>query len=164
MSVESFVKGMIGEVQTRITQELLDPRKHKSYNNILIKTEDDSTQIDHIIVSRYGIFVVETKRWDEHCYIYAGEKNSQWTVYNRGKKYFVQNPLRQNYKHRMMLSEYLVVESEKIFSIVYIWGGCKFRKGIPENVICEKSALSNGIGYIKEIAKRKRRIILSRGS
>ena len=30
-------------------------------NNITLKVDDGTTQVDHILVSRYGVFVIETK-------------------------------------------------------------------------------------------------------
>jgi hypothetical protein len=30
-------------------------------NNVTLKTVDGTTQIDHILVSRFGVFVIETK-------------------------------------------------------------------------------------------------------
>jgi hypothetical protein len=39
----------------------LDIKKYYIFNNLTLKTKDGSTQIDHVVVSPYGIFVIETK-------------------------------------------------------------------------------------------------------
>ena len=58
----SFFKGFIGEVIINIVSTLfLDKKKYHLIKNVTLPTEEGSTQIDHIIVSEYGIFVVETK-------------------------------------------------------------------------------------------------------
>ena len=80
MSIESTFKGFIGEAQTKLVQTILDPKYHRKYDNVLIKNADDSTQIDHVIVSRYGIFVVETKRWNSDSVIYGSLHDKTWTV------------------------------------------------------------------------------------
>jgi restriction system protein len=57
-----FFKGFIGEVIINITTSLfLDKKKYHLIKNVTLPTDDGTTQIDHIIVSQYGIFVVETK-------------------------------------------------------------------------------------------------------
>ncbi|MDD5604334.1 MAG: NERD domain-containing protein [Dehalococcoidales bacterium] len=155
MSIESTFKGFIGEAQTKLVQTILDPKYHRKYDNVLIKNADDSTQIDHVIVSRYGIFVVETKRWNSDSVIYGSLHDKTWTVFINGGKFSYPNPIRQNYKHKIMLSEYLSIPPENVFAIVYIWGGCKFKKEKPQGVICETSAFSNGYSYIKEIVSHK---------
>ncbi len=39
----------------------LDPPKYKAINVLMLKTEGKTSQIDHVVVSNYGVFVIETK-------------------------------------------------------------------------------------------------------
>jgi len=39
----------------------LDKNIYTLFKNVTLPTEDGTTQIDHVIVSRYGVFVIETK-------------------------------------------------------------------------------------------------------
>ncbi|MDZ7793905.1 MAG: nuclease-related domain-containing protein [Spirochaetia bacterium] len=57
------IKGHIGE--SRIAGQLnkLDDKEYKVLNNIFIRTSKGSSQIDHIVISTYGIFVIETKNY-----------------------------------------------------------------------------------------------------
>ena len=57
------IKGAIGE--SRIARQLskLKDDQYKILNDVLIKTGDRSSQIDHIVVSVYGIYVIETKNY-----------------------------------------------------------------------------------------------------
>lgn len=64
-----------------------------------------STQIDHVIVSRYGIFCLETK--SHQGYIYGNEKSEKWKQYLGNKNYSFYSPIRQN-KHHVMSLEYLL--------------------------------------------------------
>ena len=56
-----------------------------------------ATQIDHIVISQWGIFVIETKTYSG--WVFGDAKSAQWTVSHFRRKDRFQNPLRQNYKH-----------------------------------------------------------------
>lgn len=61
----------------------------------MVKTSDNKThQINHIIVSKYGIFVIETKQ-----YIKGNNFDKSWLIKNGNKNFYVNNPLHQNYGH-----------------------------------------------------------------
>lgn len=90
-------KGIIGEFLVNIAARLkLDKKQYHLIKNVTLQTEDGTTQIDHIIVSEYGIFVVETKNMKG--WIFGDEKQKSWTqkIYKYTNKF--QNPLYQNYK------------------------------------------------------------------
>lgn len=75
-------------------------------NDVIMKTKTGTTQIDHIIVSVYGIFVIETKN---HTGVIFGSDNSRyWTqvLYNGAHKLFF-NPVVQNFGHIRQLSKLL---------------------------------------------------------
>ena len=62
MSLPSRFKGWLGEVLGSLSQViLLDRKVYRAINNMTIAGSDGTTQIDHVIVSRFGIFVVEAK-------------------------------------------------------------------------------------------------------
>ena len=140
------IKGWVGEVKTRLSQKVfLDSKVYTTFSNFIIKDEQGSTQIDHITVSKYGIFVVETKDWTGR--IYGNERDAKWTQNIYGNKKQFQNPLHQNYRHTMSLSKYLDIQKEKIHSIVMVWGDCKFKTKMPENVI--RGGIQGDTDYIK---------------
>jgi restriction system protein len=153
MSLKSIFKGWIGELKTTAAESLLlDSNTYQVYNNVLIPTYQATTQIDHIIVSRYGIFVLETK--DKTGWIFGNEDNKEWTQVIYHKKYHFQNPLRQNYLHTKSLSEYLGVDHNKIFPLIVFWGDCKFKTTMPPNVV-------KGVFAPTDYIKRKTQVILS---
>lgn len=58
----AWFKGVMGEALVNLSARLfLDKNKYHLIRNVTIPTGDGTTQIDHIIVSRFGVFVVETK-------------------------------------------------------------------------------------------------------
>lgn len=143
MSLKSLFKGWVGEVQGTIAKKIfMDAAIYTDINNVTIPTANGTTQIDHVIVSRYGIFVVETKNMDG--WIFGDEKNPQWTQSLFGKKFKFQNPLHQNYRHTKALSDFLGIDHDKIFSVVMFWGEGEFKTPMPPNVM-----RSGYISYIK---------------
>jgi restriction system protein len=155
MSLDAILKGFGGELKTRFINWLFLGEDYKIFNNILIEVNQISTQIDHIIVSKYGIFAVETK--DKTGWIFGDEFQPEWTQTIFGHKQQFQNPLRQNYRHTKSLSELLDIDHEKIHSLIIFWGDCEFKTNMPLNVI--KGGLFNG--KFKEYILSKRDVLLS---
>jgi restriction system protein len=143
MAIESFIKGKIGEIKTNLAQILfLDLKEYHIFNNVLLKANHGTTQIDHIIVSKYGIFVIETKNWNG--WIYGKRDDDYWTHVFFKAKHKLQNPLHQNYLHTKSLAEVLKINHNLMFPVVKFWGKCSFKTSMPEGVL--KSGLTR---YIK---------------
>ncbi len=54
-----WFKGVLGEFQVNLLLKLFLPKdKYHLIKNVTLPTEDGSTQIDHILVSKYGVFVI----------------------------------------------------------------------------------------------------------
>lgn len=78
---------------------------YKLLNDIMIKGKSGTSQIDHILIGKKGIFVIETK--DYSGLIYGEEYSKYWTqIINRSNNQFY-NPIRQNYGHVKSLERYL---------------------------------------------------------
>lgn len=57
-----WFKGLFGEMMVKLAAKLGLPSKtYHPFHNVALPTPDGTTQIDHIFVSAFGIFVVETK-------------------------------------------------------------------------------------------------------
>ena len=152
-SLKGLYKGWDGELTVKLSHWLyLNKKTYHVFNNVTLPLFDvGTTQIDHIIVSIYGIFVVETKNMNG--WIYGKEKEPKWTQVFFSKKYPFQNPLRQNYKHIKTISEILKIPENKFHSIVFFIGDCELKTKMPENVFLK--------GYTKYI-KSKTEIILTK--
>ena len=70
-------KGKRGEKQVATLLTLLPKDKYKVINDLLIQKGGYSTQIDHVVISIYGVFVIETKYY--RGWIYGGENSEFWT-------------------------------------------------------------------------------------
>lgn len=127
-------KGVIGECIVNISAKvMLDSSVYHLCKNVTLPTEDGTTQIDHIIVSRFGVFVIETKNYAG--WIFGNENQKMWTQkFHRSSNRF-QNPLHQNYKHVRTLESILGLEKELIYSVVVFVGDSTFKTEMPDNVV-----------------------------
>ena len=71
--------------------------EYEIFNNVIVGREGHTSQIDHIVISKYGIFVVETKNYKG--WIFGKADSYYWTQNIYGHKYNLYNPLFQNKKH-----------------------------------------------------------------
>ncbi|MGP4716503.1 NERD domain-containing protein [Psychrobacter sp. T6-6] len=138
MSLKSSFKGFLGETVINVAMWLkLEKDIYHRLNSITLpKDKGGSTQIDHVIVSVYGIFVIETKNYKG--WIYGSEKQKQWTqVFPNGSKFKFQNPLRQNYLHIKTLADLLGLDLSYFHSMIAFIGECelKTRDELPEHVL-----------------------------
>lgn len=148
----AWFKGVLGEFFVNVLAKiLLDKRVYHLIKNVTLPAEDGTTQIDHIIVSRYGIFVVETKNMKG--WIFGSPNQKTWTqkIYKNSRNF--QNPLHQNYKHVKTLESLLERGDAQVYSLVVFVGDSTFKTEMPENV-------TYGLGYIRYI-KSKRQIVFS---
>ena len=138
------IKGKSGEAAVNLAARLrLDPSTYHLIKDVTLPTRRGTTQIDHIIISKFGIFVIETKNYKG--WIFADEKSQKWTQINFRQKHQFQNPLRQNYAHICALSELLELPKDKIQGIVCFMGDAKFKTKVPRGVFIQ----GRYIGHIK---------------
>jgi len=134
------IKGRIGESHVRKgLVKYLDDTKYTIINDVTLPLEyGGTTQIDHIIVSNYGVFVIETKNMSG--WIFGSEHQAKWTQTIHRSKYPFQNPLRQNYKHTKTLAHLLDMPHEQFHSVVVFTPNAELKTKMPNNV-----------GYLKEM-------------
>ncbi|ASW42322.1 nuclease-related domain-containing protein [Clostridium isatidis] len=92
-----------GEIEVN---EVLEKIKgYKLLSNVMIKRESGTSQIDHILIGKKGVFVIETK--DYNGKIYGDQYSKYWMQKLNGRKNTFYNPIRQNYGHIKALEEML---------------------------------------------------------
>lgn len=147
----AWFKGVYGELIINLALRFqLNQKEYRPLKDLTLPTPDGTTQIDHLIVSRFGVFVIETKNMKG--WIFGGERQAQWTqkIYRRSYKF--QNPLRQNYKHVKTVQELLGIPEEKIHNVVVFIGDAKIKTGMPANVVYGGRGLTNYIKSKKQAA------------
>ncbi len=129
----AWFKGKWGEFFVRVLMWVHLPKdKYSVIHNVTLPSDEGTTQIDHVVVSRYGVFVVETKNM--RGWIFGGVDQSHWTQKIFKSSHRFQNPLRQNYKHTKTLETILGIPSEAIFSVIVFTGDSTFKTAMPPNV------------------------------
>lgn len=138
-----WFKGVFGEFLVNKLLSQLPESDYTLVKDVTLPTEDGTTQIDHVVVSKFGIFVVETKNMKG--WIFGSKTQKQWTqkIYRHTCKF--QNPLHQNYKHVKTLESLLGVDSSNMHSVIIFIGDSRFKTDMPENVTYARGCLS----YIK---------------
>lgn len=143
-------KGKVGESIVYLHyKKYLDNDKYVLINNCTLPTSNgETTQIDHILLSPYGIFVLETKNYKG--WIFGDKFQKQWTQSFPKSKHRFQNPLHQNYKHTKVLGELLEnqmsFDLSHLYSVVVFVGECEFKTEMPENVLHGKA----WVNYVKQ--------------
>jgi len=139
-------KGIWGEfVVNMMAKRCLDKETYHLIKNVTLPTEAGTTQIDHVIVSQYGVFVVETKNMKGWVFGSKNQKDWTQTIYRSNTKF--QNPLRQNYKHTKTLALLLGLDHSMLFSLIVFVGESTFKNDMPDNV-------TQGMGYIRYIKSK----------
>jgi len=148
-----WFKGILGEYIVNLIAKLsLDKNVYHLIKDVTLPTDDGgTTQIDHIIVSPYGVFVVETKNMKG--WIFGGQQQKKWTQSLKGgNKHQFQNPLHQNYKHVKTLQSHLELEDNQIHSVVVFVGESTFKTEMPPNV-------THGLGYVRHIKSKVEHVL-----
>lgn len=133
-SAHAHNKGEQGEAMLRQhTDPSLAGKGYHALHDLLIPLYESTTQIDHLYVSRYGIFVVETKNYAG--WIYGDAEQKQWTqvLYQQKRRFY--NPLKQNETHIKALAYLLKLPMETFHSIVVFVGEAEFKTALPDNVL-----------------------------
>lgn len=103
----SQLKGSRGKWGERLVRSILFflPSEYRVFNDVRICCNGKKCQIDHLVVSPYGIFVIETK---SYLGLTTGHsRDRMWRRRVLGMNYFTRSPLFQNQYHLDVLCQYL---------------------------------------------------------
>ena len=80
------------------------PESYKVFNDLLLQSKDGRTfQLDHVVVSPFGVFVIETKNYTGKI---EGYRNAEFLKQTKcAKTKLIYNPLKQNEGHIRALFE-----------------------------------------------------------
>ena len=128
-----------------VVQTNFGPPDYHLMNHVTLQMEDGTTEVDHILVSRFGVFVIETK--DRNGWIFANAKQANWTQVLFYDKFKFQNPIFQNNRHVRAVQGLLdFLPPGAIKSVVVFTGEAEFKTEIPQGVF----SLSELIEYLRE--------------
>lgn len=119
---------------------------YRLLSNVMIKRQNGTSQIDHILIGRKGVFVIETK--DFSGKIYGDQYSKYWTQKLNGRKNTFYNPIRQNYGHVKALEE--ILNRRDIFiSLIVFTNKSKIKKVKSEIPVIQVKMLKKFIRKYK---------------
>ena len=120
-ALRTAIMGKGAYAEDRVARRLSRlPEEYRVFNDVYLRNRGRSVQIDHIVISRYGIFVIETKNYKG--WVYGAEEAEYWTQNIYGHKYQLYNPIRQNSSHVGAICNILRINREKVIPIVVFAG------------------------------------------
>lgn len=155
-------KGKDGETEVRyVLGDNIENEQYIFHNLLFADNKGNTCQIDHIVINKNGIWVIETKNYSGM--IYGNEKEQEWTqVFAYGKeKYKHYNPILQNQTHIYRLSEYLKVKN--IFNNVVVFTNNANLDKVKANNVYSINKLPYVITQNTGINLSKEQILLYRG-
>lgn len=146
-----WFKGWYGELRVNLAARLAFTHEYHLLSNISLPVQDRTTQIDHVVISPYGVFVIETKNM--RGWIFGKQYDGYWTqkLHKNHSQQFL-NPLRQNYKHLKTLAELVHLPEEKFKSVIAFVGHAELKTKMPENV-------TQGMDFICYVKQHKIKIM-----
>lgn len=146
--------GTIGEFWVKKELKKL-PREYLVLNDIMLIADNKSSQIDHLVVSKYGIFVIETKQYNG--YLKGNDYDKKWIVKVGNKKYYINNPIHQNYGHVQFLKKVLSLSENKFIPIVCISSNARVNVK-SDKVVLITNLVQKITSYRKEIVPNDKKI------
>ena len=134
-------KGTTGEARVgRLLATMLESNRYTVFNKVIIPSNGGTVQIDHVVISKFGIFVIETvflRGW-----ISGAEFQDQWKQHRfKGFTQF-QNPMHQNQLNVQALARLLRLPESRFHSVVVFMGHRGFKKSMPFSVLPAEKLIS----------------------
>lgn len=146
--------GKVGEWRVALKLDWL-PKEYIVLNDIMLQTQHGTTQIDHIVVSPYGIFIIETKNYKG--WIFGHENSEEWKQSLLGRKriwgwsseqHKFRNPIRQNQAHTRAIKSLISdIGDFQIISIVVFSDSADLRITTPNHTVINWRELRDTIKY-----------------
>lgn len=100
-------------------EECLKNKKHYLFNNFTFMDDQGySSNIDHILITKAGVFIIETKSYKGE--IYETDNEDYW--YNKKEEHqedkCIKNPIKQNMGHINHLKKILGKNAPKMYSVI----------------------------------------------
>ncbi len=141
-------KGTVGEKIVARQLQRLNKNEYTVLNNIYLKVNGRSIQIDHLVLSVYGIFVIETKNYSG--WIHGNENSEFWTQTFYKKKIKFGNPVKQNRAHIYFLKRVLASYKQlDYYSIIVFAGDGTLKNVCTQTPVVYKNRLIKTIRQVK---------------
>lgn len=160
-SKKSFLKlikdqGARGEYRTSQILETAKFEKRFLFNCYIPNRSGDKTELDIVMISAKGIYIVENKNYSG--WIFGDEQSKNWCETLKGKKYFFYNPVKQNKSHIKNLEKVLNIGQEKYISLITFNRNANLKKINTESPDLYVKSYVQLKSFIKEQEKQANRL------
>lgn len=130
------------------------------FNCYLPKENNETTELDVILISRDGIFVFESKNYSG--WIFGDEKSKKWTQTlpqgkGRSRKEYFLNPIMQNKLHIKWLKK-LISEDIPVHSVIVFSERCTLKKisvKSPDIFVIKRNIIASTVKKISNMYAKK---------
>ena len=122
--------------QTRVRRILaggLEKSRYTVLNDLVIPAGGGTVRIDHVVVSKSGIFVIASQY--ASGWVSGAEVQDRWKQRHLGRSRQFDNPMHRNQLQREALQELLGIPSSKTIPVVVMVGQKGFKTRMPHNLI-----------------------------
>lgn len=128
------LKGQAGEAEVTRILLRLPPEDYELFTTVILPKDAERSRVemDHVVLSRFGIFVVETKRWGGEVH---GGVDGEWSQQIGRQFHWHRNPYAQNERQVRRLRQHLDVAPSAIRGIVCFVGDTMLGGDVPDNVV-----------------------------
>jgi hypothetical protein len=127
-------RGDIAETRVRrILAAGLEKNRYTIFNDVTIPSSGGTTHIDHIVVSRFGIFVIESQH--ARGWVSGAEFQERWKQYHLRRFTRFDNPMHRNALQLQALENLLRIPASKLHPVVVMVGQKGFKTAMPGNLL-----------------------------
>lgn len=116
----------------KLIGSVLDPATYRPFHDVAFQAREGAVHIDHVLVSPFGVFVIESM--DERGEIAGKAFDPDWTRTFRGDTAKFPNPLRPNFNRKLALGNLTGIGEDKLFSVIAFTDEARFAHPMPDNV------------------------------
>ena len=134
-------RGEVAETRVRrILSAGLEKNRYTVLNNVTVPSGGGTVHIDHVVVSRFGIFVIESQY--ARGWVSGGEFQERWKQYSWGRFTRMENPLHRNSLQVEALANILKIPSRTLHPVLVLLGHRGFRTVMPARVVTPEKLLA----------------------
>jgi len=127
-------RGDIAETRVRrLLASGLEKNRYTLLNDITLPSGGGTVHIDHLVVSRFGIFVIESEY--VRGWISGGEFQQQWKQKNWRRSALFDNPAHRNALQAEAVANLLKMPLAQLHPMVVLVGQKGFKSAMPANVL-----------------------------
>ncbi len=146
--ISNRLRGYFGEIKTSNILNKLPKKDYKILNDLMLYSDNKTHQIDHLVVSKHGIFVIEMKNYQGK--VVGNEFKDNWKQYIGSKTNSFYSPVKQNYGHLRCISDVLDMNMNNLIPIIVFPSDTIIETECPYAVTQD-----NLIKYIKTFKEKK---------